>query len=194
MTRYGRQRIPGQVDAVAQSPNGLSDSFNRADGSMGSTDGIRLGDPALWVAGSGTWSISGNQAACASASFASVAVDSGFADNITSVKIGAIGSGNFGFTPRYVNNTNYLWILLANSIYISSYTSGVNSNHANTAPGAYSVGDVISVRCVGSSIEVFRNGASVLTSTRTEHQTATKQGLIQNGSGNKWDDFLVTPP
>ena len=26
------------------------------------------------------------------------------------------------------------------------------------------------------------------------HQTATKQGLIQNGSGNKWDDFLVTPP
>ena len=33
-----------------------------------------------------------------------------------------------------------------------------------------------------------------LTSTRTEHQSATKQAMINNGSGFKWDDFSVTSP
>lgn len=196
MTAYGRQRQPGKIDPAAMRVAlGAFDSFDRADhaSNLGATDGSRSADPATWTQASGTWGISGNAAYCPSGgAFRSAWISTGLADNITSIKIGYFGSGNFGFSPRYVDAYNYLWILLAGSIFISSVTSGVNTNH--TSGGGHANGDTISVRCVGSSIEVYRNGTLTLTSTRTEHQSATKQALINNGSGFKWDDFSVEAP
>lgn len=201
MTAYSRLRTPGLIEVASHIRGtviGLSDTFNRADSasSLGSTDGFASADPAAWTAASGTWGINGNQAYCPSnTSFGTAWVSSGLSDNITTVTIGNYGDNNHGFMPRYVDNNNYLLILLASyGVYISSYTSGSLTHHV--VAGSATTGDTFAARCVGSTIEVFKNGSSTafLTSTVTEHQTATKQGLFNNGTGTKWENFLVTAP
>lgn len=174
----------------------LFDSFNRTDNalSMGLTNGYGALDPQAWTPELGTWGIQSNQAYCPSGgSIRSASVNSGLADNVTSIVVGTVGGGNFGFSPRYVDASNFLWVLLQNlNIFISSYTSGVNTNHT-AASVTWLEHDLVEARCVGSSIEVYRNSSLVLSSTRTEHQTASKQALIANG-GSHWDSFSVKPP
>lgn len=174
---------------------GVSDSFTRPNStsSLGSTDGALSGDPQAWTAGRGTWGIYANGAYCYSVSSWSAAwVDSGLADNITTCRATEIRPYGWMLAARYVDADNFLGVYLGSgTIRLAKIVSGGLTDIASG--GGYANGDLISIRCQGTSIEVRRNGTVAYAASSTQFQTATKQALACFGPNNQWDDFSVAP-
>ena len=181
-----------------------SDSFNRGDGALGTTDGAGHAETTgpgsggrgrVWTADEGTWVISGNKAVCtARAAGVGVAtVDVGNVDHIVTLKATRAGN-NVGGVLRYVDAQNQ----------IRYYHDGVNANLDKVVGGvvtsviqaaaAYGAGKELRVIPDGTTFALYYDDARVgVTSTINDAvlQTGTKCGLLTTNIGNSLDDFLA---
>lgn len=171
-----------------------SDNFNRADTTSG------LGTPSdggsAWVALSGVWGISSNQAYESAGGPHSVAVlDSGTADVTVQMTLTAVGGNNAGVVARASDDNNYLLLAIYGGNTLEIYRRDAGSFVSLLAPvtSAYAAGDVFKLTVNGTSVTAYQNGVSKGTVTSAFNQTATKHGLRSHQSiAHRFDDFSVT--
>lgn len=167
------------------------DNFNRADSAAA------LGTPSdggsAWVATSGGWGISSNQAYQYSSTNHHVAyLEASVADVDVEVTITTRGTDS-GLSARVVDDNNHLLVATSGSgVYLYKKVSG-----SFTLLGSYgtaiSDGDTIKLRCSGNDLTVYVNGVSRITATESDHNTATKHGLRNNdNTAARWDNFSIT--
>lgn len=191
-------RIDGErmtVTAVANdTTTDTSDTFNRADSTtnLGSTDG---GVVQAWTQNSGTWGINTNAAyisAAAAASIATVAGDNDF--ELCSVTVSSWASGEAFLVFRHTDASNYIrWggtvgsaatLIVRDAAVETTYT-------ADDTFFTLAAGDTLAVRCQGSVIECFVNGALALTVSNTAEQSATRVGMRLATTAPRLDNFSL---
>jgi hypothetical protein len=176
-----------------------SDNFNRADSATA------LGTPSDggsdWVAGSGTWGISSNQAYCVSAGGGIVRayLEASVANVDVSVTFAVVQANVTGLLFRYADEANN-WVVYndGSAWRLLLRTGGSDHTDPNNYAVAAANGDVVRVVASGSgagAIQVYINGTLRITSSQFETfgATATKHGLWCNFStGSRWDNFTLT--
>lgn len=179
---------------------GFSDTFNRADGAMGSTPGGNK----LWVADTGNWSIKSNMAAYdASKSYSYLTADALTPNGTLTAKIGTVqadtGSTAMGLTFRYTDANNFMRIYLrgggANMAGITIRKDGVETP-IFSVPGSVQAkaGSVVSVVGEGSKITVLIDGVVANTAT-TDLLTGNRHGLcgVSVGPDCRFDSASFVP-
>lgn len=178
-------------------PTGVGDTFNRADGVMGSTDTTNV---AAWVVGAGGgWAIASNVAHFSGGSDTVLCVNSGVYDNLAiqftlkaitgsfPVTFFARGSSATSFVKVYRDNPNGQWIA-------QDSATGVPSNVAKST-AAPQVNDVLKLAVQGTTLTLFSNGTQLCQWTGYSfHNTTadTFQGVIGSGGvALSVDDFSV---
>lgn len=177
-----------------------SDSFNRADGAIGSTDGAghaeaNSGSGLAWTNQVGTYTIATNKAASSTLSGGSAiaTVDSGTIHVYIRVKA-TRSAGNVGVVLRYVDANNY----------IRAYHDGTNAvlekvvagtpTSVISAAATYSAGAYITVICDGAVFELQYNEVRIGTGGTIADaglQTSTLMGLYSTNAANTFDDFVL---
>jgi hypothetical protein len=162
----------------------VHDSFNRADGSLGTADSGQL-----WISGglSGTFSILGNVARATATSHNYL---QGVSDGEISATI--VTKHNLsGITFREVDYQNTFRLICNYERWdLQKRVSGATTTLAEI-PGAAS-GDVLRVSMRGDTINVYVNGSLKATVTDTYNLTETSCGLYNGESGTfEIDEFFV---
>lgn len=176
-------------DVSAPTPTVIvSDDFNRADNA--SSLGV-ASTGQTWQALSGTWGIISNQAYMPAGTDCAAVVESGVSDCIVQVKY----STNAAYTSlavRAVDVNNFMYIQY-NGTRIGIYTkiAGVFTKLTDVARSIAN-GDILKVSMSGSNYVITVNETQILTATTTQFQTATKHGLVANGTTSRFDDFVVS--
>jgi len=164
-----------------------SDNFNRSDGSIGTpSDG-----GSAWSVLSGTWDILSNQARESGGGSQTVTVlESSETDGDVQVTLATVGSDS-GIIGRADDDNNYFLVNSGGFLYTRS---GGGFTLLASGGGAWSNGDVVKIHFAGgSAIEFFLNGSSVISTTNSDHSTATKHGIRAHNSTNaRFDDFSFT--
>jgi hypothetical protein len=173
----------------------LSDTFTRADSavSLGNADTGQA-----YTALAGTWGISSNQAYLAVSNAPSIAVvDAGISDIDMTIDV-TVASGQPSVVFRGVDIPNHLAVFFEADNELSMYSVVANSyTLLDTAAAAFSGDGTYEVRilAVGTAIEVFLDGLSVMTATSSQFQTATLVGFrLEDSSACRWDNLTVTAP
>jgi hypothetical protein len=164
-----------------------SDTFNRADGALGSTDGAGSVDPVAWSTLVGTgWQILGNRVYKSGAGFGVAAVELGASDVAVEIQIPAIHtSGNVGVTFRVQDASNY-WVFFmsgnTNQATLGRVTDGTFAAQESVTV-TKTAGDIYKVACVGNNIRRYINDVEVGTTkpwVSSSFATATKHGMWFN--------------
>ena len=175
-----------------------SDSFNRADGVLGSTDGAghleaNSGSGKAWTAQVGTWAVASNKAACSALSggVGIATVDAGNADVVMRFDITRAGD-NVGFVLRYVDSSNYIYgYYEGTNVTLRKVVAGVDSQVL--APTAVS-GTKIMVYADGTKFRVYfdelHRGAEQ-TISDAALQSSTVHGLYTSNIGNTFDNVVI---
>lgn len=168
-----------------------SDNFNRAD-STSLTGSPSDGGAAYVTPAGGGWGISSNQAYCSGSDGSINVLEDTISDVTLSVDLAVIGANsNFGIFYRYTNDGQYNAALIrgpsaGGDLRLLTQGSGVTDSVSHT----FVSGDVFVIEANGSSIVCKVNGATILTATRTENQTATGGGLRGGGeSTSRLDNY-----
>ena len=173
---------PGNVDAGGLRSTVISDSFNRADGAIGTAD---VG---------GAWTVSGAAATITSNQLVidascDVYIDSGSSNTtltVTWVAKGFIANGHI--YPRITDSDNKI-IVQHNRI---GYIVGGGGFNEVATYSAIAAGSVVTVISRYSNIRVYDDGVLIADVTITALQSATKQGLGQGiAYDTTWNDFSV---
>lgn len=165
-----------------------ADSFNRADSTtnLGSTDGAGTLDPIAWTQQAGTWGIETNRAYTSAGAARSVAtVELSQADVDLSITVAFGSSGTGGLVFRFVDTSNYWRLVLVSTTLIRLIKRTSGSDNVVGTFGTAASGDVLRILAAGSSITAYRNGSSIITTTDTDLQTATKHGLVLDNTTNQ---------
>lgn len=181
-----------------------SDSFNRANGPLGSTDGSGTKDPAAWTTAVGTFAIASNVATVSALAhpvwsgiflMASASVDLGTGNVDLSITL-PNASGHTGLLFRFQDASNF-WMFYANAP--SNYT--VQEVKAGLLLGGTSAAltpnnnDVLRLLANGSSITAFVNGVQQISVTNSDFQAATKHGLyVDTFTTGTWDNWSASDP
>jgi hypothetical protein len=160
----------------------ISDSFNRANGAVGTAD---VGG--AWSTG-GAPAIVSNQLSMASGDTIYINTSTSDVDmSVTWVSKGFISYGQI--LPRYVDGNNFVCVRDGD---IGKMVAGAYST-VSTHSGTIAAGSVVRVVAVGSTIKVYDDGVLINTSTVSNFTTATRQGLRHDtGYGATWDTFSVS--
>lgn len=181
LTRMGHHPAP---------PAGVTDTFNRADG----TTGLGIADTGqAWVTGNGTWGIGSNRARCVTAAGNTFTwLDAGKSDCTVSIDLPVIGT-NAGLCMRVAD--------LDNLIMVSCISGGLQvfrrqaSNYTALTPSAvptFASGDHVDVTVSGSNWTLAKNGTPVATWTESFNATATRHGIrVNNDTSARFDNFQV---
>ena len=164
----------------------ITDSFNRANGAIGSTDTGQV-----WTSFSGTWEVDTNQAKISSAGGTQnhVVVESTVSDCTITATMAVGDDGGLCFRASDDNN---LFV-----------TSGLGGQlYRRTAGGFTSIGtfasfsasDVMRIVLSGTSISVFKNGVLGVAVTDSQGTTNTKHGLRIYAFPHRIDNFSITVP
>jgi len=159
-----------------------------------------IGGP--WIAGTGAWKVTDNQARSNGAVGSRVFIDGDLADMDVSVVLTPTSGGNKtafqGVILRGSDNSNYIsagWKGGSSAGYwIAKRVAGSHIElEFVSAPETYEA-RVIQVKCDGSSIILLVNSVEVLSTTETFNLTETLYGM-QSGqaSGSRFDNFRVQP-
>jgi len=201
---FARQRTGMITRNSGQKPVPLaSDSFNRANGALGETDGAGVPDypggaDLTWVASQGTAAIATNVAnpTAAPSSVCIQTVDVAQADVVVSAECSTNGVGLIGIALRYVDSNNY----------IIAYHTGVNINLRKRVGGTltalvnvaatYVAGAEILVATNGTKFRLFYNGVMIGAEQTVEDaalQSSTLHGVYSSGIGSAlvWDNFAA---
>lgn len=183
----------------------VTDSFTRSDSTstLGSADTGQA-----YTAHSGIWGISSNKGYCVTTGSTDcvATLDAGVSDFGVSVDI-TYNNAYPSLVFRGVNATNYLMVLMygdsaGGGPYLNLFkrVSGSYTSLA-TWPSAFSSGTTyqIAIRCSGSSIIGYVNGAQVGTKTDSTHSSGTRVGFRVQSPSNpinvpRWDNLSVTTP
>lgn len=185
--------LTGLTDGVAQSLTvDRVDRFTRAD------DASSLGTPtdsgSAWVAGAGTWGISGNRAYRPSGPGESWAYLAGtLADCQVEVKV-AVASGGAGLIARRSGNSYLLWRWASDVLAIGLYEYDDGSYTllgGSEYPALLEDGDWLSLRMEGTKVYACYNDCVVRTVTTSFNQAATDHGIRASDSAVRLDDFRV---
>lgn len=176
-----------------------SDSFNRADGVLGNTDGAghaeaNGGGGLAWTSQLGTWAINTNVATSSAldGSGISIATVPGTTANIVA-QVTATQAGNeIGMCLRYVDANNYLLIQHdGTNCQLVERVGGVNTTRI-TAAAAIGAGALLCVLS-GADARLYLNSALIGTYAALVDTTATIHGMFTTNIGNTLDNFVVWP-
>lgn len=172
-----------------------ADTFGRAD-SASTLGAAESGHP--WGALTGTWGISSARGYCVSnGDLHLAAVDWAHGDCEVTARLAAIPAWCIpGVAARCSDASNYVAAGCDGpQTYLFKVVGGSLTWVLASGGGAYSAGDTIGLRCVGTAYSVLRNGVVVLgPTTDSSFTSGGKVGLIQRqfGSGTAlWDDFTA---
>lgn len=178
------------VDAPAEL---ATDSFNRLDGAIGSTDGVGSLDPVAWTGLSGFMArVVSNQANAAASPTISISplgvaktcvinyIDAGTPDvQIYQKFVNWDSAGANGVVFRLVDVDNYylLWVFANSNIQLFKRVGSVwiTASSAMTSPG---VSKYYGIKLSGSTITVHSNGVDIFTMVDTDLESATKHGIM----------------
>lgn len=178
-----------------------SDGFTRADGVLGSTDGLGHaegvaggigsgGSGVSWTDSVGTWGISSGKAACSALSGGvGIATVNLSTANVHVIAAVTRSGGNAGIVLRYVDSSNY----------IHAYHDGTNAVMVKvvagtpttlvTAAAAYSDSANLVAMCDGTEFRLWYNNAHIGTGTDPTLPGGTRVGLYTTDTGNSFDNF-----
>ncbi len=188
-------RIPDEIISIAPS---ASDSFNRANGAIGSTDGLAVpesgGGSLSWREDFGTWVISSNaaKAATLTSSTGIATIDAGSPNVIVTANL-TRAALFVGIALRFLDANNFIYIYknFAN-VNVARVVGGTPVTLTSTA-AAYVAGAALTVSAIGSKFRVYYNGAFVSETNIADAalQTPTRFGLYTSDLGNTIDNFIV---
>jgi hypothetical protein len=168
------------------------DSFNRTDSTTtpGSTD---RGTVEAWTEDLGAWGINSNAAyiSAAANSYMTLTGTADFEELAVTMSTWASGEGWLNF--RYTDGSNRLRFggTVATAAVLTVISGGVSTRTVTADDDHFTLaaGDRLSVRCTGSVIECFVNGALAICVTETTQQSATRIGLQTATTAPRFNDF-----
>jgi len=175
-----------------------ADSFNRANGAVGSTDGAGSLDPLAWTANAGTWAISSNQLNAsvlgAGPSVAVITCNLATANVDLSLTHGPNDVNGWGIVCRFSDMSNYVYLLGSSTtmLQLTKVVAG-SSSAISGSFNVVNVGDVLRLVAVGNSFFVYHNGVLQGSSPYTDsfNNTATKHGIAHQGTSQLSDAWSV---
>lgn len=160
-----------------------SDSFNRANGAIGTAD---VGG--AWTDPAGFWTVSGNTAKLSAAlSIRMCYIDTGQADGTFRLTMTVNGTCGLYMRRSGADDTFIGTRVATGLLRLARCTAG-----AFTAIGtgaAVANGDIVTVVVTGTSWEVFLNGVSQFTATEAQGSSSTVHGMqsqISTGQNDDW--------
>lgn len=175
-----------------------SDSFGRADGSLGNTDGAGHaeasgGSGVTWTAQAGTWGVSSNKAqASALASGVAVAtVPSSTEDVLIECDL-VRSAGEVGVVARWEDSNNYLRAYHdGTNCVLQEVVAGTPTTRI-TAAATYAANASIKLHLRGQRSMLYYNDLYISTSgTLTSSVSGTDHGLYTTDTGNTHDNLIV---
>lgn len=172
-----------------------SDSFNRANGAIGTTDGsgtLELGGSGLVWAKVGTWNIATNKAACAAlvGGIGNAVVGCGTPNVIVEAVI-TRSSGNAGLLLRYTDENNYIKAYLDGTNLVIVEIVGGTPNTLSTTAVTYGATNRTVLSASGAKIRAYYNEALVGSEVTTALTTGNGCGLHTTHTGATFDSFAV---
>jgi hypothetical protein len=176
-----------------------SDSFNRANGAPGSTDGAghaeaNSGGGLAWTSQQGTGAIAANKLTCSAldgGGVGVVTVDTGKTDEVAICETTRAG-GNVGVVVRYVDSNNYIYAYHdgANAGLVKR-VGGVETTVVGPAVMAYAAGALMQISCDGTGFWLYYDedyvGNVVIADAAL--QTGTAHGVYTTNTGNSFDNW-----
>lgn len=185
---------------------GFGDDFNRAASStsMGATsrDG-KPWRPVKWGRNDPVWGITNNgtaQLVTAASNHQAVVVDTESSDGVLEATISAVSPTRWGgLAVRVIDSQNLVFLreLDTGSSAICLYELADGTQALLGQGGQVAAGDRLKIEFVGSTVEVYQNGAQVI-SAATSVLDGQAHGLYaynpQTGNpASEWDDIKFTP-
>ncbi len=174
-----------------------SDSFNRANGPLGVTDGAghpeaNGGAGLSWEDRVGTWASSGSNATATALSggLAIATVPTSTPDAIIDVEI-TRSAGNVGGVARYQDASNYLRFSHDGTNMLCEQVVGGTPTTLRTGAATYSAGAVGRLIVSGTQGRLFYNNAAIGAVFTVPNSTYGNHGLYTTNIGNSLDDFQV---
>lgn len=180
------------------------DTFNRADGAIGTADSGQS-----WTAyNGGTWSVSSNLLGVAESNTRVVALDSTVSDGAAEMSF-SIGAGSLvGVVFRLADASNYLMLEVSSSAFrIQKRDSGSNTLLTSGSAVSLSSSEVyrLTVRFIGDAVagelrDMSGRSRATVTHTlsgadQTKYGSNTRHGLLTfNASAARFDNFVVRGP
>ena len=195
-----------RIPATLWQPRPLaSDSFVRADGALGNTDGLGHAEGATalgsggsglaWASSKGTWAVATGKAACSalSDSVGIATVDINTADVYFEQVTVTRSAGNVGLVMRYVDVDNYIYAMWDGTN--CSLVKRVAGSETTVITGTPAAGSgVLSAAMSGTMAYLWWNKDSVGSPTAIADaalQTSTKHGLYTTDTGATFDDAVL---
>lgn len=180
----------------------LSDSFDRSNGAIGSTDGAGHLEGQTTPQGDGvaysnaaTWTISSNVAT----NTPSVAADylcyaaGGKAEVYHTVKVTRT-TGEAGIVLNAADTDNYLRVVHDGTNVITTEVVSGTPNVLSTVAATYAAGARLEARRIGNTVRAFYNEVYIAEVTpNAALQNNTAHGLYSDSSGNTFDDLETWP-
>lgn len=176
-----------------------SDSFNRSNGALGTTDGAghaeaNGGSGLAWTSQLGTWAISSNLATSSALDVSGIGIATvpcGTANVIAQATLTRAGN-EVGVSMRYVDANNYLLAQHdGTNCQLVERVGGINTTRI-TAAAALGAGAIV---CVldGANARLYLDSVLIGTYAALVNTTATAHGMFTTNTGNSLDDFVVWP-
>lgn len=178
-----------------------SDSFNRADGALGSTDG--LGSPETngaagyaWTAQLGTWAVSSNAAGASAldggTSTAAATVSPANLDTLIAAKLTRT-AGNVGLVARYLDANNYIRVYHDGTNVVTQKVVAGTPTTVNTTVRTYSAGARLSINVFRNICMVLYNDTQIINALIVDGdlQRSALCGMYTTDTANRIDDFQV---
>lgn len=175
-----------------------TDTFNRANGPIGSTSGPGTLDPQAWNAREGTWNVIGNQAG-ASAFTADPITGLGammtldLATPVVDLSVVHVVAdvNGAGILCRYVDSSNYVVMLGDNTqCQLIKAVAGAFHPIIGASFGALVAGTVMRLTVDAADLyTVYLNGVAKATATDAFNNAATVHGIRSQGLSQRWDNW-----
>lgn len=197
-TVFSADDIRFQKRAIILSPL-ASDSFNRADGAIGSTDGAGTpetgGSGLAWAADAGTFTIATNKAK-ASVLAGGIAITTVAASSVNVMVEMEVtrAAGDAGMILRYVDASNYVRAIHnGTNVQLVKVVAGTPTTLINTA-AAHVAGARLIVSADLTKFRVYYNNAFIGTEQTISDaalQTSGKIGIYTGDLTNTFDNFVA---
>jgi hypothetical protein len=168
---------------------GVADTFNRANGAIGTSSSGHVWATSL--PGGGSWTVASNVAVTSGAtSFqrSAALLDAGVADYTVQVTSVASSSGVPSVVWRWTDANNYM-MLFGNTL--RSLVAGVETQLAGGIVNLVA-GDTVKVEVSGATIRIYKNGVLSWVDSCVDNLTATKAGVVSHVNGDSYDNFSIT--
>lgn len=176
-----------------------SDSFNRDDGTPGSTDGLghaegNSGDGVAWVSSVGTATISSNKLALSTLSggVGIATVDLSDANQDVEVEVTRSG-GNVGLVGRYADASNYVYAHHdGTNITLRQIVAGSDSQLIAPAAATYAAGARMKLHFDGTECWLYYNKKFIGSAPVSIHAslTGTRFGVYSTNTANTFDNWF----